>query len=233
MCCGHSTTSMGPVRVQVFHSMMNGALTGLDDVGRSVVHVRLFDGGELSFPLSVLVGDGCIQPIEGNMLIFGSTFFQHFAVTFETSRRPYRAGFAPINRMYQMATEPTEMADGVQKMPLRVREIAELYGRQPGQASKSMQRHAPSVVPAIFLLPVGLGTPPQTKELILDTGSYMLAVHCAGIDNVAKQMGEALVPANSTRPHDGFGVLKVGFGVLKVGFPLQLWDSMKAKDGLT
>ena len=82
MCCGHSTPSMGPVRVQVFHSMMNGALTGLDDVGRSVVHVRLFDGGELSFPLSVLVGDGCIQPIEGNMLIFGSTFFQHFAVTF-------------------------------------------------------------------------------------------------------------------------------------------------------
>jgi hypothetical protein len=206
--------------------MMNGALTGLDDVARSVVRIKLYDGAELKFPLSVLVGDGCIQPIAGNMLIFGSTFFQYFAVTFETSRRPYRAGLAPINPTYAMATEPTFL-NGVQKIPLRVREIAELYGRQPGQADKSMLRRPPSVVPAIFLLPVGMGTPAQTKELILDTGSYMLGVHCAGIDGVAKQMGETLIPANSTRPQQGFGVLKVGFPIVKVGFPIKLWDSLQ------
>jgi hypothetical protein len=199
---------------QVFHEMMNAKLSGLDDVEHSTIEVTLTNNKRFSFPLSVWVGSGCIQPIGGNMLIFGSTFFQHFVVGFDVSKKPYKAGIAKINSKYKMATEPV-FHHMIQKMPMLVRPVSDMYGRQPGQAmDKTWQSY---VMPAMFLLPVRLGTPAQTANLILDTGSYMLAVHCTGVDLVADREGIDLIKLNRTSTPPGFGVLKteIPFTVVK------------------
>jgi len=169
--------------------------------GKSIegIRVRIALGNSsdlklIEFPLSDWSKPACVEKVGGDAVLFGSAFFQRYLVQFDMeSDDGAEVLLARLNPDYKFVPDPAPLkADthgkDVVKVPVVVHGLYAPVKEWSGKrGTKTFQVGNGTRTGAVYLVRAALGTPPQKVSMILDTGSYMMAVRCGGLKEMAEK----------------------------------------------
>jgi hypothetical protein len=176
-------------------------------MGKSIegVRVRLSLGNlshskQIDLPLTDWSKPSCIEKIGGDTMLLGSAFFQRYLVQFDMdSPDGAEVLMGRLNPDYKMVPDPpARKIDGreIIKVPVVVHGLYSTREEWTGKrGTKTFVVGSEQRTGAVYLVRASIGTPRQKVSMILDTGSYMMAVRCGGL---AKMAEKAIKQSNHT-----------------------------------